>query len=111
MERIRVQAPQRAYVSLLADLAGPRLYERNSFIDAVAQMSRIGSVVGCVLARFSVLGDRLDHMVQLHVHLLRDLAGPWRTPQTASELFDVLFAGGRRLFTRHGSSPRSETRR
>lgn len=38
IERIRVQAPPRAYVSLLADLPGRRLYERNGFVD-VAPLS------------------------------------------------------------------------
>jgi len=33
IERIGVQAPPRAYVSLLADLPGRRLYERNGFVD------------------------------------------------------------------------------
>jgi len=33
IERIRVQAPPQAYVSLLADLPGRRLYEHNGFID------------------------------------------------------------------------------
>jgi GNAT superfamily N-acetyltransferase len=38
IERIRVRAPPRAYVSLLADRPGRRLYERNGFID-VAPLS------------------------------------------------------------------------
>jgi GNAT superfamily N-acetyltransferase len=38
IEQIRVQAPPRAYVSILADLPGRRLYERNGFLD-VAPLS------------------------------------------------------------------------
>lgn len=33
IERIRVRAPPRAYVSLVADPPGRRLYERNGFVD------------------------------------------------------------------------------